>query len=139
MNFPDADFNIAATNNDGKIYSELSTSVEAFFQGANNVFKGADVNFSNKKVVLREIGTANKHSYTNKMVDTSTVGRAHANVSVGDPIFGIHSAEFNINGSAAAVNTSQVLGLGSDAGSLDATITQLLIWQLTGLMYKILQ
>ena len=30
--------------------------------------------------------------------------------------FGIHSAEFNINGSAAAVNTSQVLGLGSDAG-----------------------
>ena len=55
MNFPDADFNIAATNNDGKIYSELSTSVEAFFQGANNVFKGADVNFSNKKVVLREI------------------------------------------------------------------------------------
>ena len=69
MNFPDADFNIAATNNDGKIYSELSTSVEAFFQGANNVFKGADVNFSNKKVVLREIGTANKHSYTNKMVD----------------------------------------------------------------------
>ena len=78
MNFPDADFNIAATNNDGKIYSELSTSVEAFFQGANNVFKGADVNFSNKKVVLREIGTANKHSYTNKMVDDSTVARAHA-------------------------------------------------------------
>ena len=32
MNFPDADFNIAATNNDGKIYSELSTSVEAFFK-----------------------------------------------------------------------------------------------------------
>ena len=123
MNFPDADFNIAATNNDGKIYSELSTSVEAFFQGANNVFKGADVNFSNKKVVLREIGTANKHSYTNKMVDDSTVARAHGSVSVGDPIFGIHSAEFDINGSSASINTSQVLGLGSDAASLDSTIT----------------
>ena len=49
---------------------------------------------------MREIGTANKHSYTNKMVDDSAVARAHASVSVGDPIFGIHSAEFDSNGSA---------------------------------------
>ena len=59
-------------------------------------------------------------------------------VSVGDPIFGIHSAEFDINGSAAAVNTSQVLGLGSDAGSLDQQLQEPQIWQLTGLMFKIL-
>ena len=123
MNFPDADFNIAATNNDGKIYSDLSTDVEAFFQGASNVYKGADVNFSNQKIVLREIGTSNKHSYTNKEVDDSSVARSHASVSVGDPIFGIHSAEFDIYNSGAGTNTSQVLGLGSDAASLDSTLT----------------
>ncbi|MFL2678954.1 MAG: flagellar hook-basal body complex protein [Alphaproteobacteria bacterium] len=121
MNFPDADFNIAATNNDGIIYSDLSTDVEAYFQGASDVYKGSSVNFSNKKIVIREIGSTNKHSYTDKLVDTSTVARAHGSVSVGDPIFGIHSAEFGIN-AASAVNTSQVLGLGTDTGSLDATI-----------------
>ena len=46
------------------------------------------------------------------MVDDSTVIQTHANVPVGDPIFGIHSAEFDINGSTASINTSQVLGLG---------------------------
>ena len=82
-----------------KIYSELSTSVEASFQGASNVFKGADVNFSNKKVVLREIGTSNKHTYTNKMVDDSAVARAHANVSVLE----IQSLEFIVQNSISMV------------------------------------
>ena len=40
----------------------VSTSVDAFFEGADPaaVYKGADVNFSNKQLVLREIGTSNK-------------------------------------------------------------------------------
>ena len=50
-----------------QIYSTVSTSTEAFFEGSDTaaVYKGADVNFSNKKLVLREIGTANKHAHTN--------------------------------------------------------------------------
>ena len=37
-------------NNDANIYSSESTAVEAFFEGAQNVYKGATENFSNKKV-----------------------------------------------------------------------------------------
>ena len=69
MNFPDSDFSLALTsgnvNNDANIYSSESTAVEAFFEGAQNVYKGATENFSNKKLVMREIGTTTKHDYTN--------------------------------------------------------------------------
>ena len=36
------------------IYSEESTAVEAFFEGAQNVYSGAPVNFSSSKIVLLE-------------------------------------------------------------------------------------
>ena len=35
-----------------------STTVEAFFEGAQNVYEDAPVNFASKKIVIREIGTA---------------------------------------------------------------------------------
>ena len=67
LNFPDSDFSlsVADANDDAKIYSEQSTAVEAFFEGAANVYAGAPVNFSSSKIVIREIGTATKHDYTN--------------------------------------------------------------------------
>ena len=46
---------------------------------AKNVFDGAEVNFNSKKIALREIGTTNKHAYTNSqiaghgVVDTSAM------------------------------------------------------------------
>ena len=67
LNFPDSDFSlsVADANDDAKIYSGQSTAVEAFFEGASDVYAGAPVNFSSSKIVIREIGTATKHDYTN--------------------------------------------------------------------------
>ena len=39
-----------------------------YIEGAENVFEGAEVNFNSKKIALREIGTTNKHSYTNSQI-----------------------------------------------------------------------
>ena len=77
MNFPDSDFSLALTtggdtDNQARVYSSESTAVEAFFEGAQNVYKGATENFSNKKIVMREIGTATKHDYTNAQMVTKT-------------------------------------------------------------------
>ena len=59
LGFPDADFNVTLTNGDDlKVAYDPSTTVEAFFEGAQNVYEGAPVNFASKKIVLRETGTA---------------------------------------------------------------------------------
>ena len=68
LGLPDNDFKLTtgATTTAGEltILSNAATTVEAFFEGASNVFEGASTNFSSKKIVVREIGTA-KHTYTN--------------------------------------------------------------------------
>jgi flagellar hook protein FlgE len=43
--------------------------LKRFFEGADNVYEGAAVNFSSEKIVIREIGDANKHAYTNKQIN----------------------------------------------------------------------
>ena len=45
INFPDSDFtlSVADGNDEANIYSEESTAVEAFFEGAQNVYSGAPV------------------------------------------------------------------------------------------------
>ena len=59
LGFPDADFNIINTAGDDlQIAYSPSTTVEAFFEGAQNVYEGAPVNFASKKIVLRETGIA---------------------------------------------------------------------------------
>ena len=95
MNFPDSDFSLALTtggdtDNQANVYSSESTAVEAFFEGAQNVYKGADVNFSNKKIVVREIGTSTKHDYTNAQVVTKTTGEGTAR-NIIDNITGVFS------------------------------------------------
>ena len=48
-----------STNGDDlKVAYNPSTTVEAFFEGAQNVYEDAPVNFASKKIVLRETGTA---------------------------------------------------------------------------------
>ena len=42
--------------------------LKAFFEGSSNVYEGAKVNFSGEKIVIREIGDANKHSYSNAQI-----------------------------------------------------------------------
>ena len=59
LGFPDADFDITDTDGgDIKVLFDPSTTVEAFFEGAENVYEDAPVNFASKKIVIREIGTA---------------------------------------------------------------------------------
>ena len=86
MNFPDSDFSLALTtggdtDNQARVYSSESSSVEAYFEGAQNVYKGATENFSNKKIVVREIGNSTKHDYTNaQMVTKTTAAGAAKNI-----------------------------------------------------------
>ena len=64
--FPDDGFTLTESNI--FVMSDESEKVEAFFEGADNVYEGAQVNFSSQKIIIREKGDATKHSYTNKAV-----------------------------------------------------------------------
>jgi len=76
LTFPDDAF--ALKSKDFVVLSDPSTKVEAYFEGADNVFDGALVNFNSRKIALREIGETNKHAYTESkiakagVVDTNT-------------------------------------------------------------------
>ena len=52
MGFPEADFEITATN--AFILSDESSHVEAFFEGAGIAPEGSAINFNNKRIVMRE-------------------------------------------------------------------------------------
>ena len=82
--------------------SDESTTVEAFFEGADNVFEGALDNFSSKKIIIRETAAA-KHKYTNKEVTTVTGNAANGIIKVG----------------------TEVLALTDDAGVVIDTLEQL--------------
>jgi flagellar hook protein FlgE len=64
--FPDDGFTLTEANI--FVMSDESEKVEAFFEGANNVYDGAQVNFSSQKIIIREKGDATKHAYTNKQI-----------------------------------------------------------------------
>jgi len=68
LSFPDDGFEL--TNANIYVMSDQSEKVEAFFEGSSNVFEGAKVNFSSNKIVIREIGDSNKHTYTNQDIIT---------------------------------------------------------------------
>ncbi len=98
LGFPDTDFTLTsgvAANTALNVLHSKSTNVEAFFEGAEKVYQDAPINFSSKKIVVREIGTA-KHSYTNKDV----IGKG---ATAGIFAFG--------NGSFGGATSLQTLGL----------------------------
>ena len=66
LTFPDDAFTLKSK--EFSVLSDPSTKVEAYFEGADNVFEGAQVNFNSKKIALREIGATNKHAYTNSQI-----------------------------------------------------------------------
>ena len=110
MNFPDSDFNLTESNIN--VYSDISTEVEGYFEGAQNVFKGAETNFSNKKLVLREIGTANKHKYTNDDIIAFS----------GEGIISVDSAEFALTDSDGTHRDSMTtVGFSPTSITLDTT------------------
>ncbi|PQM58740.1 MAG: flagellar hook-basal body protein [Rhodobacteraceae bacterium] len=59
LGLPDNDFSLTtgatATAGELAILSSAATNVEAFFEGASNVFEGSTTNFSSKKIVMREV------------------------------------------------------------------------------------
>ena len=67
LDFPDDDFTLAET--DLYVMSDESETVEAFFEGAENVYSGATDNFNSQRVVLREKSAEGKHFYTNKNIN----------------------------------------------------------------------
>ena len=67
LDFPDDDFTLAET--DLYVMSDESETVEAFFEGAENVYDGAKDNFNSQRIVLREKSTDGKHFYTNKNIN----------------------------------------------------------------------
>ena len=67
LDFPDDDFTLAET--DLYVMSDESETVEAFFEGAENVYSGATDNFNSQRVVLREKSADGKHFYTNKNIN----------------------------------------------------------------------
>ena len=121
MNFPDADFNLSSTNNSANAYSDESDDLEAFFEGSSNVFKGATDNFSSSKVVIREIGSENKHSYTNKQMTNAGVTNGATNIIT------IDGEEFALTDSGTAVDSAAKLGLGTSSNE-DATFTVATHW-----------
>ena len=86
LGLPDTGFNIASTT--AHVLSDQSTTVEAFFEGADNVFEGALDNFSSKKIIIRETAAA-KHKYTNKEVTTVTGNAANGIIKVGTQILAL--------------------------------------------------
>ena len=117
LNFPDSDFSlsVANANDSAKIYSEESTAVEAFFEGAQNVYSGAPVNFSSSKIVIREIGTTTKHDYTN----AGMVTKASKNII--DDLVEVFTLKVGEVSSGATVDSYELLGLGenTNAGTRD--------------------
>jgi len=115
LSFPDDGFTL--TEADVYVMSDLSESVEAFFEGASNVYEGAKVNFSSEKIVIREIGDANKHAYSDANIAALT---GH------DGIIKVDSAQFTINQTVAGASLTSldVLGLfTAGAGGVSAMTT----------------
>ena len=115
MNFPDSDFSLALTsgnvNNDANIYSSESTAVEAFFEGAQNVYKGATENFSNKKLVMREIGTSTKHDYTNAQMVTKVSKNI---IDDFDEVFTLKTDKLS---TGSTLNTPNLIGIGENSSA----------------------
>ena len=85
LGLPDNDFKLTtgATNTAGElsILSNAATTVEAFFEGASNVFEGSSTNFSSKKIVVREVdSTAGTGSFN---TFAATFGNAAVLTSLG--------------------------------------------------------
>ena len=115
LSFPDDSFTLTET--DIYVMSDESESVEAFFEGANNVYEGAAVNFSSEKIVIREIGDENKHAYTNSDI---------AALAGFNGIFEVSSAQFNISQtvSGSSLDSLDILGLvQSDGTTTDLSTT----------------
>ena len=100
---------------DVHVLSDESTSVEAYFEGAENVYEDAPISFNSQKIVLREKGATNKHAYTNDDI---------ANITGGNGIFEITESVFNLTQDVDGTSTDSIniLGLNGLAQSDTKTV-----------------
>ena len=103
------------TSTDVHVLSDESTSVEAYFEGAENVYEDAAVAFNSQKIVLRETGASNKHAYTNDDI---------ANITGGLGIFEVTETVFDLTQdvSGTTANSLNILGLSGLAQSDTKTV-----------------
>ncbi len=118
LDFPDDDFSVAET--DLFVMSGESTTVEAFFEGAENVYDGATDNFNSKRVVLREMSSAGKHFYTNKQIVTAS--------SSNHGIFSNFQDEFNLTQTVSGTSMDSLRVLGLENASSASTFTTTTDW-----------
>ena len=118
MSFPDSDFtlSVADANNSANIYADESTAVEAYFEGAQNVYKGAEVDFSNKKIVIREIGTTTKHDYTNASMVTKTTAEGAAK-NIIDDLVEVFTLTDDETSGGTTLDTYELTGLGENTNA----------------------
>ncbi len=118
LNFPDSDFSLSVAdgNDEANIYSEQSTAVEAFFEGAQNVYAGAPVNFSSSKIVIREIGSTTKHDYTNADMVTKTTAEGAAK-NIIDDLVEVFSLTDTETAAGTALDTYELTGLGENTNA----------------------
>ena len=112
LGLPDTGFNIASTT--AHVLSDESSTVEAFFEGADNVFEGALDNFSSKKIVVRETAAA-KHKYTN--TEVANVTGAAGIIAVGTEVLTLE------DDAGVVIDTLEQLGFedAADASSMTTT------------------
>ena len=115
--FPDDGFTLTET--DIFVMSDESEKVEAFFEGADNVYDGAQVNFSSQKIIIRERGDATKHSYTNTAVADLLPLSSNFNIKT-DPTVAVTAS----TDTAAFPTGKTITGVAStSANGTDATFT----------------
>ena len=133
MSFPEAGFTVTG-NTDIHVMSDESTDVEAFFEGSENVFEGAKVNFSSEKIILREMSTDGKHAYRNdditslgvvgNFTQAGTMVAAAATYAAVAAAGGTGTgATFNVTVSAAGVVTKIEVANGGSAYASGDTLT----------------
>jgi len=133
MSFPEAGFTVTG-NTDIHVMSDESTDVEAFFEGSENVFEGAKVNFSSEKIILREMSTDGKHAYRNDDITSlGVVGnftQAGTMVATAATYAAVAAAggtgtgaTFNVTVSAAGVVTKIEVANGGSAYASGDTLT----------------
>ena len=112
LSLPDTGFTDDST--DIYVMDSKSSDVEAFFEGAESVYDGANVNFNSKKIVFREIGTSTLHSYTNDDVKAIAT----------NGIFTVTGETLSLtDASGTSINALSELGLQSALGA-DVTTTE---------------
>jgi flagellar hook protein FlgE len=114
---PDADFTIAST--DVYLMSDMSDTVEAFYEGATDVIPGSNINYNSSKLVVREFGSDALHDYTNASFAANTALNPN-----GLNIFEFSNSLLNVDENGDFINSMAALGLGvNDYGTVAANRT----------------